>query len=181
MAHLFTAIGVFDEHSEAEQAITKLGKAGFEMKNLSIVGKGYHTDEKVIGFYTKGDRVKFWGKQGALWGSLWGLLLGGVFIAIPVVGHVIVLGYLAAAALSAAEGAVIVGGASALAAALYGLGIKKDSVVQYEYDVTADHFLVMAHGTEAETAHAKEVLASAHAKRVDVYSAEEMREPALAK
>lgn len=100
------------------------------MKNLSIVGKGYRTDEKVVGFYTKGDRVKFWGKQGALWGALWGLLLGGVFIAIPVVGHVIVLGYLAAAALSAAEGAVIVGGASALAAALNGLGIKKDSVVQ---------------------------------------------------
>lgn len=41
--------------------------------------------------------------------------------------------------------------------------------------------MVMAHGTEAETAHAKEVLTSAHATRVDVYSAEEMRDPALAK
>jgi hypothetical protein len=80
-----------------------------------------------------------------------------------------------AAAVSAAEGAVIVGGARALAAALYGLGIKNDGVVRYEYDVTADHFLMMTHGTEAETAHAKDVLISAHAARVDVYSAEEMR------
>jgi hypothetical protein len=43
------------------------------MKNLSVVGKGYHTEEKVIGFYNVGDRVKFWGSRGAFWGGLWGL------------------------------------------------------------------------------------------------------------
>lgn len=33
--------------------------AGFEMKNLSVASKGYHTDEKVVGFYNAGDRIKF--------------------------------------------------------------------------------------------------------------------------
>jgi uncharacterized membrane protein len=65
------------------------------LKNLSIVGKGYHTEEKVVGFYTAGDRVKFWGKRGAFWGGLWGLFFGGLFLSIPVVGDVVVLGYLA--------------------------------------------------------------------------------------
>ncbi len=110
----------------------KLTAAGFEMKNLSIVGKGYHTDEKVVGFYNAGDRIKFWGTRGAFWGGFWGLFLGGLFMTIPVVGHVIVLGYLATIAVAGIENAVVVGGLSALGAALYSIGVPKDSVIQYE-------------------------------------------------
>jgi hypothetical protein len=54
-----TVIAVFADHNAAETAVKKLTAAGFEMKNLSIVGKGYHTDEKVVGFYNAGDRIKF--------------------------------------------------------------------------------------------------------------------------
>src|ERR1019366_330946 len=109
-------------------------------------GKGYHTDEKVIGFYNIGDRVKFWGKRGAFWGGLWGLFFGGIFMVIPVVGHVIVLGYLAATAIATVETALVVGGLSALGAALYSIGIPKNSVIDYETALKADSFLVMAHG-----------------------------------
>src|SRR5271168_1900511 len=132
MAQLDGVIAVFADHLQAEAAVKKLAEAHFEMKNLSVVGKGYHTDEKVVGFYNAGDRVKFWGTRGAFWGGLWGLFFGGLFLTIPVVGHVIVLGYLAGAALSAIEGAAVVGGLSALGATLYSIGIPKDSVVQYE-------------------------------------------------
>jgi hypothetical protein len=54
-----TAIAVFADHNSAEAAVKKLTLAGFEMKSLSVVGKGYQTDEKVIGFYNTGDRVTF--------------------------------------------------------------------------------------------------------------------------
>jgi hypothetical protein len=37
------------------------------MKHLSVVGKGYHTEEKVVGSYKIGNRIKFWGKRGAFW------------------------------------------------------------------------------------------------------------------
>ena len=96
-----SVIAVFADHLAAEAAVKELSAAGFEMKHLSIVGKGYHTDEKVVGFYNVGDRIKFWGKRGAFWGGLWGLFFGGLFMTIPVVGHVVVLGYLAATAISA--------------------------------------------------------------------------------
>ena len=46
------------------------------MKKLSIVGKDYHTEEHVIGFYNTGDRMKFWGKRGAFWGGFWAMLFG---------------------------------------------------------------------------------------------------------
>jgi hypothetical protein len=147
------------------------------MKNLSLVGKGYHSDEKVMGFYSSGDRIRFWGSRGAFWGGFWGLFFGGVFMTIPVVGHLVVLGYLAVVAVSAVEGAVVVGGLSALGAALYGIGIPKDSVIRYEADMKADRFLVMAHGTDAEVERAKKILASASPSRLEVVAGAKVAEP----
>ena len=178
MADVDVAIAVYPDHPAAEAAIKKLTAEGFAMKSLSLVGKGYHTDEKVMGFYNVGDRVKFWGSRGAFWGGFWGLFFGGLFLTIPVVGHVVILGYLAAAAISAIEGAVVVGGLSALGAALYSIGVPKDSVVQYETSLKADDFLVMAHGSQAEVARARAVLGTTNPLRLDVHSAAKTPEPA---
>jgi len=163
-----SVIAVFADHPAAEAAVKKLTAAGFDMKNLSVVGKGYHTDEKVVGFYNTGDRVKFWGTRGAFWGGFWGLFFGGLFMAIPFVGHVVVLGYLATIAIAGIENAVIVGGLSALGAALYSIGVPKDSVIQYETAVKADGFLVMAHGSAEEMARAKAILGEAKPSQLDV-------------
>jgi len=172
-----TVVAVFADHNAAEAAVKKLAAAGFAMKHLSVVGKGYHTDEKVVGFYNIGDRVRFWGTRGAFWGGFWGLFLGGLFMTVPVVGHVVVLGYLAAMAISAIETAAVVGGLSALGAALYGIGIPKDSVIEYETAVKADDFLVMAHGSAQEMARAKAILGAANPKRVDAYAGVKAAEP----
>lgn len=162
-------IAVFTDHQDAEAAVKKLAEAGIDMKHLSVVGKGYHTDEKVVGFYNTGDRMKFWGRRGAFWGGLWGWLFGGVFMFIPVIGHVVVLGYLASMVVAAVEGAVVVGGLSALGAALYSSGIPKDSVLAYETAIKADGFLVTAHGPAEEMARAKEILGTLGASRVDLH------------
>ena len=44
----------------------------------------------------------------------------------------------------------MVGGLSALAAALYSIGLPKDSVMQYETALKSAKFLVIAHGTADE-------------------------------
>jgi hypothetical protein len=177
MENTDTVIAVFADHNGAETAVKKLAAAGFEMKNLSVVGKGYHSDEKVVGFYNIGDRIKFWGTRGAFWGGLWGWFLGGMFVTIPVVGHVVVLGYLAAMAISAVETAVAVGGLSALGAALYSVGVPKNSVIQYEAALKADDFLVMARGPTAEIARAKSILGTVNPTRLDVHAAPKVSEP----
>ena len=164
-----TAVAVFTDHRSAEAGIKKLAEAGFDMKKLTLVGKGYHSEEKIVGFYNLGDRVRFWGKYGAFWGGLWGLLFGGIFMTVSGVGAVVVLGYLAAVLVSAVESAVLVGGVSALGAALYSIGIPKDSVLKYETAVKADGFLVMAHGAAEEIARAKAILAASNPSRLDVH------------
>ena len=101
-------------------------------------------EEHVVGFYNAGDRMTFWGSRGAFLGGFWGLFFGCVFLALPVVGHVVVVGYLAAIVASAVKNAVVVGGLSAIGAALFSNGIPKDNVVQYEASIKADELLVMA-------------------------------------
>ena len=56
------------------------------------------------------------------------------------------------------ENAALVGGLSALGAGLYSIGIPKDSVVTYEADVKAGKYVVVAHGTAADAAKAREIL-----------------------
>ncbi|MGV8862973.1 MAG: general stress protein [Pseudomonas sp.] len=155
-------VAVFAHHQDAEDAVRKLAGSGFDMTHFSIVGQGFHSEETVMGFYNVGDRIKFWGKKGAFWGSLWSLFFGGVFLTIPVIGPVMVLGHLAAIVVAAVEGAILVGGLSALGAALYSIGIPKDSVIQYEQAVKADGFLVVAHGGTDEMARSKAILESSN-------------------
>ena len=161
---------MFPDHPAAEAAIKKLTVGGFDIKKLSVVGKGYHTDEKVVGFYNAGDRIRFWGSRGAFWGGLWSLFFGGLFITTPLLGPVIALGYLATMAISAIEGAVVIGGLSALSAALFSIGIPKDSVLRYETAIKADGFLVMAHGTPEEIARAKTILGTLSPSSLDTHT-----------
>lgn len=163
------AIATFNTHDAAEAAVKALTAAGFEPSSLSVVGKGYHTEEKVLGFYNTGDRVKLWGKQGAAWGALWGALFGGLFVASPITGPVVILGYLGAVAVAAIESAVVVGGASAVGAAIYSIGVPKDSVLRYETAVKADGFLVLVHGDVSSVEKARELLKGT-ASSVDVHT-----------
>jgi hypothetical protein len=97
------------------------------------------------------------------------MFFGGLFLTVPILGHVVVLGYLAAIVVSAVESAVLVGGLSALGAALYSIGIPKDSVLDYETAVSADGYLVLARGTAEEVERAKTILQNVEPSRIDIH------------
>ncbi|SRR5579871_5442116 len=166
-------VAVYNTHKEAEASVQELHRAGFDLKKLSIVGKDYHTDEHVVGYYNAGDRMKYWGKFGAFWGGLWGLLFGAAFFAVPGIGPVLVAGPLVAWIVGALEGAVVVGGLSAIGAGLYSIGIPKDSILRYELALKANKFLLLAHGTAGDVARAREIIVTTHPAELNVHSAEE--------
>jgi uncharacterized membrane protein len=164
-----SVVAVFGTHVEAEHAVKELQRSGFDMKKLSIVGKDCHTEEHVVGYYNAGDRMMYWGKLGAFWGGLWGLLLGAAFFWVPGVGPLVVGGPLVSWIVGALEGAAIVGGLSALGAGLYSIGIPKDSVLKYEHAVRNDKYVLVAHGTVEEVQQAKRVLETSQAHEVESF------------
>ena len=166
-----SAVGLFNSHEDAENAVKELQKCGYDMKKLSVVGKDYHTEENVIGYYNTGDRMATWGRFGLFWGWIWGLLFGSAFLMVPGIGAVMVGGPLVAYLISAAEMAVVTGGLTALGGALASIGIPEDSVVRYETALKADKFILIVHGTFLEVEKAKDILMQSNAEEAAVHRA----------
>jgi uncharacterized membrane protein len=158
MSEKNSVVAIFESHNQAEDAVRELQKDGFDMKKLSIVGKDYHTEEHVVGYYNTGDRMMYWGKLGAFWGGFWGLLFGSAFFWVPGIGPLVVAGPLVTWIVGALEGAVMTGGLTALGAGLYSIGIPKNSIVQYETEVKNGKLLLVAHGTADEVQRARDLL-----------------------
>ncbi len=157
---LSAVVALYETHHEAEQAVRELQQSGFDMQKLSIVGKDYYTEEEVVGYYTTGDRMKVWGKTGAFWGGLWGLLFGSAFFVIPGIGPLLAAGPVVGWIVGALEGATVVGGFSALGAGMFSLGIPKDSVIEYETQIKAGKFMVIAHGSPDEVSQTQAAFAT---------------------
>ncbi|MGE5324549.1 MAG: quinol:electron acceptor oxidoreductase subunit ActD [Actinomycetota bacterium] len=164
-----SVVATFSQHSAAENAIKELKGGGFDIKKLAVVGRDYQTEADVVGFYNTGDRMKYWGKWGAFWGGLWGLLFGAAFLIVPGIGPIVAAGSIVSWIVAGLEGAVVVGGLSALGAGLYSLGIPKNSVVNYETSIKAGKFILIAHGTADEVAKAREMLKVSGAEQIESY------------
>ena len=84
--------------------------------------------------------------------------MGSAFVIIPAVGPLLLAGPLVGALVAALEGAVVVGGVSVLGAALASLGIPNNSVLEYETQIKVCKYILLAHGSTAEVARAREIL-----------------------
>jgi uncharacterized membrane protein len=158
----------FASHEGADRAIKELSKAHFEMRDLSIVGRDYHTEEQPIGYINTGERMLTWGKLGAFWGSIWGILFGSAVIFVPGLGSVVLAGWLVTTLAGAIEGAVVGGGIGAIGAALSRIGVPENSVIAYQDAIRAGKFLVIVRGTVEEIDRAKTILGTLGAESLEV-------------
>jgi hypothetical protein len=151
---------VSNTHADAEAVIRSLSDSGIDLTKLSLLGKGYHSEEHPLGFYTAKDKIRAWGGVGAFWGGLWGLLLAPAVFVIPGFGLIALGGPVVAALFAALEGAVLLGGASAVGAALAMIGVPKHLVIKYETALKAEQYVLIMHGNEHELARARAVLSA---------------------
>lgn len=133
-----------------------------------MLGRDYQTEEQPLGYVNTGDRMLTWGKFGAFWGSIWGILFGSAVIVVPGVGALLFAGWFVTAVLGALEGAVVGGGIAALGAAFASIGIPDDTVLAYQTSITAGNFLVIVRGTSDEIGRATEILDSLTPKTLSV-------------
>ncbi|MDO8412777.1 MAG: hypothetical protein Q7S51_03185 [Gallionellaceae bacterium] len=165
-----TLIAAFSEYQQADAVVEKIIEGGFNLKNFSLVGKGYPSRGQLIHFYKAVDRIKFWGKKGAFAGGLAGFLLGQLFLTgmltLPQ-PYLIIINLLAWMII----GGLAIGGAMALVAVLFRLRIPKDSLMKHLSDVKADDFLLVAHGTAEEMELAKAIILTTHPVQLHLYHA----------
>lgn len=157
------AIGVFPHRRDAESAIRELRDAGFNMSQISLVGRDVQSSGTAAGGdMTSGTKADEGAKAGAATGGalggLTGLLVGLGALAIPGVGPVIAGGALATALATTAAGGAIGAAAGGLSGALMGLGIPDERAHFYNDRVNQGDYLVMVDGTESEILQAETIL-----------------------
>jgi len=162
-------VAVYPDHPSAEEAVRRLVKDGFAMKDVSIVGRNFQVEEEPIGFVSARDFIGAGAGTGAWVGGLFGLLIGAAFLVLPGVGPVVVAGPLSAALLGGLEGALAGAALGALSGALVGLGVPKNQALKYEAQVKAGKFLVIARGTPEQVGRAKALLSSGKDEGVEIY------------
>jgi hypothetical protein len=153
----YAVVAVCGTHSMAAAVVRELQRAGFDRARLSIYGRNHHEYKYSTGYYNAPDRIRDWWRHGAICGVVAGFLAGwAVFfkpgLALwPVTGTW--AGWLTATVLGALSGGFLGAGG----AALYSLGIPRNSVTQYGVAMRTGDFAISIHATDEEVARAIDV------------------------
>lgn len=138
-----TVVGVFQDHFQADQAVSDLRQAGFKDDQIGIVGRNKGDTASAETTEDAGSHAG----TGALTGALAGLGVGGlvglgvISGVIPVLGPIIAGGTMAAILANAAGGAAI----GTLAGALVGSGIPEDEANYYHSEFESGRTIVTVH------------------------------------
>ena len=168
MEHKNSAIAMFVEHAQVEKAVRRLQEAGIDLRGVSVVGKGYQTDQNVIDYYSAGDRMMYWGQNDALWDGILNALSGSAFFVIPGIGPAIAAGPIVEWIVDALEQAVGTFEFSAIGRALYGIGVPRKSIAQYETSLIGGEYIMVICSTPVEVTRADKVLSASHAAETHV-------------
>ena len=164
-----SVVAVYPDHASAERAVRQLHEAGFDLGDLSIVGRDFQETEEPCGFVSRGDYVKAGAKTGSLFGLLSGLCIGAGFLVLPGIGLVVVAGPIAAALLAGIEGALAGTALGSLAGALVGWYVPKDRAIKYEEQVKGGKFLVFVRSIPEVVARARSLLVAQGPDHIDLY------------
>jgi hypothetical protein len=150
-------VAIYGGLADVEAGILALRESNFDLQNVSALGLGESGRERVAYYQTAG-RMVCWGRTGAFWTHIWGLLSGWAFISMPGPGPIVVAGPLAMWIIAALDNASLFGGLSAVGAGLYSLGIPRARIMRYEAALKRHMYLVVMHGSTAEVSNARAIL-----------------------
>ncbi len=151
---------VFAHDKAAIRCVEQLIEHDFPMDQISLLRRasGMGDDPIGVAYDSPGERMKVWGRHGAFWGALWGLLAGaaGLFV-LPGVGPVVAAGPIIEALVGAITGATLSGGVMAGAAALTQLaqvlrqaGLPHADIEALHQSIVDGNTLVLLHCSEDE-------------------------------
>jgi uncharacterized membrane protein len=161
-----TVVGIYEDHHHAVEAVRELKSAGYNTKQISLIGKVKDTAGLEDVAEDDSKRMKIAGTElgvTAIAGSTIGLLTGIGIFAIPGLGFLFGAGALVGA-IAGFDFGLIGGG---IISALTLPGVKGDTAKEYEKEVSEGKLLLIVQGTEEEVKHANELLHS-HGKHEEL-------------
>jgi hypothetical protein len=166
-----TVVGLFENYTDADRAVSELNTRGFNRNEISVAARDSALRDRVVGTAGQERAVAESAGAGAVGGAvvggLGGLLVGLGALAIPGVGPVIAAGTLATALGSTAAGAGIGAAAGGLIGALVGLGIPEDDAHFYAEGVKRGGVLVTVQASDDRATEALNIMRKARAVDVD--------------
>jgi len=153
-----TITRLFDNYSDAAEAVRQLEGLGIPHDNISIVANNAHGEHSVpVGVNDHGD-VSRATSAGAVIGGGAGLLAGLGLLAVPGLGPIVAAGWLAATAVGAGVGAVGGAAAGGIVGTLRAAGHSEEDAQVYAEGVRRGGTLVSAKVDAGDTARAEAVL-----------------------
>ena len=165
-AYRRTVIGVFDNPTLVERALTELKEEGFLPEQVSVIARDSHETRTLV-------RDTGMGGEGTATGALTGGITGGIIgwlvgisaLVIPGIGPIVGAGVLASTLVGAGVGAA----AGGLIGALGDLGVPEEEARGYEASVREGRILLAVSTTSAEQAEDAREILDRHDGR-DVYA-----------
>lgn len=154
MAEGERVVATYNVYIDVEDAVVALHRSGYDVTQLSILYAGSRIEERIVGFFSEDQRVRYWAKWGVIWGSVIGLMAGVSLFYSPSVTAVLVIKLMAAVL----AGGLVIGGLIAGGAVVYGKVLTVDVPLKYASAVEGqDLFSLVTHDKEL-TARAREAL-----------------------
>jgi len=161
-------IAVLRDKQRAQQVVEELNEQDFPMDSISMLGRASASGDDLLGisYSSVGERMKSWGKMGAFWGGLWGLLTGavGMFI-LPGLGAIVAAGPVVEAIAGAISGAAVAGGVMAgaaalseLAVAIHQVGVPTEKLHRLHEAIKQGYYVVILRCATDETEHWRKLL-----------------------
>ncbi|VAX12387.1 hypothetical protein MNBD_GAMMA24-1181 [hydrothermal vent metagenome] len=165
-----SCVSIYATRQATEQALENLRKAGIDLQRVSVIGRGCHAQTQPVGFYNIDGCIRYWGSEGAFWSGLLVLLSDAAFFCASEFGPLMAVGSIVTSLVRGLEDVAIGGGFSVFGAALYNIGIPRDSIRQYEQLIRAEQFLLLVHSERSDVERAFEILHN-ETQQVTVHSA----------
>ncbi len=136
---------VVKNHDKANELVQKLLKNSIDKYAISVIAKGKDDFE----LDKENQDIATWGKLGAGWGAIIGLLVGAFASFVPGFGPIVAAGPVISSLAGAVGGATVVGGLSAVTAWLVDIGIEEMEAKEYEKYLKDGYSIVIIEGKDA--------------------------------
>lgn len=142
----------------ARQAVEKLQTRNFNMKTVSIIGKGDASLQPHFGKPVNDEPVHFQNIPARWRQSLWNIPGGALFFTLADFGSLVTAGSIVTLLMQEINNMDINNGFTVLATALFNMGIPRESIKQYEKSVQTEKILLTVNGERSDVEQACQIL-----------------------